>query len=222
MTTTKKVTTVKTVKNTKKTSEKIMEEKLNKLEEKANEQQNIEDERLAKRKEQREKRKLFNDNLEILLFCNAGNTEVIFKTESQGHTNTYVMTFGDTQWVTFNELRQIKNTSMLKNYILKPIDINIDELTLEDVLQELGIQDLYEDEEMLYEDNLNYILNGLDYNKFKLYVDSVNPRYLNRIVDLAIEQAKKGGFSDANKRMYLEKILNKRDMFSEAIRIELE
>lgn len=222
MTTTKKVATVKTVKNTKKTSEKIMEEKLNKLEEKANEQQNIEDERLAKRKEQREKRKLFNDNLEILLFCNAGNTEVIFKTESQGHTNTYVMTFGDTQWVTFNELRQIKNTSMLKNYILKPIDINIDELTLEDVLQELGIQDLYEDEEMLYEDNLNYILNGLDYNKFKLYVDSVNPRYLNRIVDLAIEQAKKGGFSDANKRMYLEKILNKRDMFSEAIRIELE
>lgn len=222
MTTTKKVATVKTVKNTKKTSEKIMEEKLNKLEEKANKQQNIEDERLAKRKEQREKRKLFNDDLEILLFCNAGNTEVIFKTESQGHTNTYVMTFGDTQWVTFNELRQIKNTSMLKNYILKPIDINIDELTLEDVLQELGIQDLYEDEEMLYEDNLNYILNGLDYNKFKLYVDSVNPRYLNRIVDLAIEQAKKGGFSDANKRMYLEKILNKRDMFSEAIRIELE
>lgn len=222
MTTTKKVTTVKTVKNTKKTSEKIMEEKLNKLEEKANEQQSIEDERLAKRKEQREKRKLFNDDLEILLFCNAGNTEVIFKTESKGHTNTYVMTFGDTQWVTFNELRQIKNTSMLKNYILKPIDINIDELTLEDVLQELGIQDLYEDEEMLYEDNLNYILNGLDYNKFKLYVDSVNPRYLNRIVDLAIEQAKKGGFSDANKRMYLEKILNKRDMFSEAIRIELE
>ena len=222
MTTTKKVTTVKTVKNTKKTSEKIMEEKLNKLEEKANEQQSIEDERLAKRKEQREKRKLFNDDLEILLFCNAGNTEVIFKTESQGHTNTYVMTFGDTQWVTFNELRQIKNTSMLKNYILKPIDINIDELILEDVLQELGIQDLYEDEEMLYEDNLNYILNGLDYNKFKLYVDSVNPRYLNRIVDLAIEQAKKGGFSDANKRMYLEKILNKRDMLSEPIRIELE
>ena len=209
--------TIKTTK-TKTTKPKSLNDVIAKKNEKlkTDEKTSLAEQRRKEREENRKKRELITDDLEILMMCNAGNTELIYSSKSTGQE--YRMTFGDTEWFTFKELKEMRNTNrgMLEGYFLIPIDVDSKELELKDILKALNIENLYE-EDMLYEDNINFILNSLKLDDFERFLKAMNPKYVLRVVDVAIQQAVAGGFNDANKRSFLENLIKKPNMFKEAI-----
>ena len=104
----------------------VITEKNEKL--KTDEKTSLAEQRRKEREENRKKRELITDDLEILMMCNAGNTELIYSSKSTGQE--YRMTFGDTEWFTFKELKEMRNTNrgMLEGYFLIPIDVDSKEL----------------------------------------------------------------------------------------------
>lgn len=197
----------------KKTLEQVMEEKKEKLQEKPMSEL---EKRKLERQRQRELLRNISDDLQILVFCNAGHTELVY--ECPNTKQFYQMTYGDTEWMSYKELKTMKSLhrGMLDNYLLVPIDVDSNDYEVEDILKILGIENLYS-EEMLFEDNIDYTLNNLDYDTFTKLLKETNKQYVGRIIDRAIELAIKGQFNDSNKRAYIEKITGKEDMFKDAI-----
>lgn len=208
----------------KKTLEEVMAEKEAKLIKEAEPQLSELEQRKLARQKQRNVLKSIKDDLGILMYCNAGNTEVIY--ECPNSHMLYKMTYGDTEWMTYKEIKTMKSQheGMLKNYIIVPVDVDSDEFELEDILKVLGLDKLYEDASYLFEDNIDYILNNLKFETFKLLVNESlatesKEAYLKRIVDRAIELVVKGQFNDYQKMSYMEDVMGDKEheMFKSAI-----
>jgi hypothetical protein len=116
------------------------------------------------------------------------------------------------------ELKTMKSLhpSILEDYLLIPIDVNSDTYTIEDILKILKIDKLY-GEEMLIDGNIDYILNDLKLSTFKALLKETDRKYVQLVIDRAIELAKKGEFTDYSKMTHLEEIANTPDMFKDAI-----
>jgi len=172
--------------------------------------------RRLERKKQMELVKNIEDTLPILMYCNAGNTTVIY--DCPKTMQHYEMRYGDVEYMTYLELKTMKSLhpTMLENYLLIPIDINSEEFTLEDVLKLLKINGLY-GEEMLIDGNIDYILNELKPNTFESLLKDTNRPYVQLVIDRAIELAKKGEFNDYSKMTVLENISKIPDLFKDAI-----
>jgi hypothetical protein len=166
--------------------------------------------RRAERKKQSEMFKSIRNDLPILVYCNAGNTTVVFDCPKTGMS--YKFKYGDMEYLTFEELKSMKSEAfgLLENYILIPIDVNSDDYTIEDVLKILRIDDLYS-EEMLIEGNIDYILNNTKLSVFKAVVDDCSKRYLRMILDRALELAKTENLNDLSKMSYLEDVIGNKD-----------
>lgn len=173
------------------------------------------------RKKAREKRKLFTNDLEIAMFCNVSNAEFVY--EDTRNNKFLEMFFGDVEVFTFKELKEMRNAhrGVLSKYMLIPYDVYSDELTLEDVTKELGI-DKYYDEDMLYAESIDELLLEVNYSYFKKCIDSfveakkINGNkerynYIDRIIDRALELTRDGQFNDSNKQLYLRKIVGNLD-----------
>lgn len=213
-------------KNEKKTLEEVMVEKEKQLQKEASVQNPLSEleQRKAERKRQRDILKSINDDLGILMYCNAGNTEVIYQCPNS--RQIYKMKYGDSEWMTYKEVKTMKaqHEGMLTNYILVPIDLDSDDFELEDILKIMGLDNLYEDSSYLFEDNIDYILNNLKYDTFTLLIDDSSrtekkKSYLRRIVDRAVELSVKGQFNDFQKMSYIEDVMGDKDheMFKNAI-----
>lgn len=218
----------KTTKTTKseKSLEEVMKEKEEKLIEEATPIKELSEleQRKLERKKQRDLIKSIKDDLGILMYCNAGNTEVIY--ECPNSHMLYKMKYGDSEWMTYKEIKTMKSQheGMLTNYILVPIDVDTDDYELEDVLKILGLDKLYTDSSYLFEDNIEYILNNLKFDTFKLLINDSNSSelkkaYLKRIIDRAVELTVKGQFNDYQKMSYIEDVMGDKDheMFKDAI-----
>ena len=214
-TTTKRTTVKKTV-SEKKNLEEVMLEKIEKLEEE-NKKLSALEERKLERQRQRELRKSISDDTQIMFFCADGNAEVTY--ECPNTHEKWVMRYGDTDWMTFSQLKTMKqmHKGMLENYLFIPIDVDDDRFTIDDVFKILGIENLYNDE-MLFEDNIDYILNNLDYKTFTLVLNDFNTKYVKKIIDRSIELAVKNEFNDANKRAYIESLVGQEEMYMDAIK----
>lgn len=212
-----KTTKPKTTTKKKRDIEEIMAEKEEKFEE--NKLSALEQRRLE-RKKQMEMVKNIDDNLPILVYCNAGNSTIVY--DCPKTMTHYEMRYGDFEYMTFMELKIMKSqhVGMLENYILIPMDVNSEDYTIEDVLKILKIGHLY-GEEMLIDGNIDYIINDSKLNMFKsLLEDALENKkapYVQLIIDRAIELAKKGEFTDYSKMNYLEEIAKSPDMFRDAI-----
>lgn len=201
------------VTKSKRSLDEIMAEKEEQLQKK--ELTELEKRRLE-RKKQMELVKNIEDTLPILMYCNAGNTTVIY--DCQKTMQHYEMRYGDVEYMTYLELKTMKSLhpTMLENYLLIPIDVNSDEFTLEDILKLLKIDGLY-GEEMLIDGNIDYILNELKPNTFESLLKDTNRPYVQLVIDRAIELAKKGEFNDYSKMTILENISKIPDLFKDAI-----
>lgn len=191
---------------TKRSLDEIMAEK----EELLNNSMSELEKRRAERKQQSELFKSIKNDLPILVYCNAGNTTVIFDCPKTGMN--YKFKYGDMEYLTFEELKSMKSEAvgLLENYILIPIDVNSEEYTLNDVLRILRIEDLYT-EEMLIDGNIDYILNNTKLNVFKSIVNECSKRYLRMILDRALELAKTEQLNDLSKMSYLEDVVGNTD-----------
>jgi hypothetical protein len=145
-----------------------------------------------------------------LVYCNAGNTTVIYDCNKTGMS--YTFKYGDMEYLTFEELKSMKSeaSGLLENYILIPIDVNSDDYTIEDILRVLRIDDLYT-EEMLIDGNIDYILNNSKINVFKSIIDNSSKQYLRMILDRALELAKTEKLNDLSKMSYLEDVVGNKD-----------
>jgi hypothetical protein len=166
--------------------------------------------RRAERKQQSELFKSIKNDLPILVYCNAGNTTVIYDCNKTGMS--YTFKYGDMEYLTFEELKSMKSeaSGLLENYILIPIDVNSDDYTIEDILRVLRIDDLYT-EEMLIDGNIDYILNNSKINVFKSIIDNSSKQYLRMILDRALELAKTEKLYDLSKMSYLEDVVGNKD-----------
>lgn len=166
--------------------------------------------RRSERKKQSELFKSIKNDLPILIYCNAGNTTVVYDCPKTGMS--YKFKYGDMEYLTFEELKSMKSeaSGLLENYILIPIDVNSEDYTLEDVLRILRIEHLYT-EEMLIDGNIDYILNNTKLNVFKSIVNDCSKNYLRMILDRALELAKTEQLVDLSKMSYLEDVVGNTD-----------
>jgi hypothetical protein len=166
--------------------------------------------RRSERKKQSELFKSIKNDLPILVYCNAGNTTVVYDCPKTGMS--YKFKYGDMEYLTFEELKSMKSeaSGLLENYILIPIDVNSEDYTLEDVLRILRIEHLYT-EEMLIDGNIDYILNNTKLNVFKSIVNECSKNYLRMILDRALELAKTEQLVDLSKMSYLEDVVGNTD-----------
>jgi hypothetical protein len=166
--------------------------------------------RRAERRQQSELFKNIKNDLPILVYCNAGNTTVVYDCPKTGMS--YKFKYGDMEYLTFEELKSMKSeaSGLLENYILIPIDVNSEEYTIDDVLRILRIDDLYT-EEMLIDGNIDYILNNTKLNVFKSIVNDCSKNYLRMILDRALELAKTEQLNDLSKMSYLEDVVGNTD-----------
>lgn len=173
--------------------------------------------RKAERKKQREALKKINDDTTILMYCNVGGAEFIYRDEVNGIPRN--MIYGDSDWFTFKELKNMKARHMriLEDYALIPIDVDSEDFELNDVLKLLGIEHLYKDESKLFEDNIDYILNNLKFDTFRLILKEENKKYAQRIIDRAKDLFLKGEFNDYQKIQYIEDLCGDKEhvMFNE-------
>lgn len=193
-------------KKEKRSLEEIMAEK----EEVLNNSMSELEKRRSERRKQSELFKSISNDLPILMYCNAGNTTVVFDCPKTGMS--YKFKYGDMEYLTFEELKSMKSeaSGLLENYILIPIDVNSDDYTIDDVLKILRIEDLYT-EEMLIDGNIDYVLNNTKLNVFKSIVQDSSKRYLRMILDRALELAKTEQLNDLSKMSYLEDVVGNTD-----------
>ena len=221
--------------NTENTKAKTTEEVVEEVVEKKATTKKV-DAKAEARKKAREKKKLFTDDLEISMFCNVGNSECVYQDKKNNVYKT--MRFGDTEYFTFKELKEMRTRQggFLTKYILIPYDVYSDDLTIEDVVEELGIAKLYEDD-MLYAESIDELLLEVDYNTFTRTIDNLiacksnktekgKVNYFNRILDRAIELAGEGEFNDIRRQVYLREIIGKSepedDIFAQAFKRNME
>jgi hypothetical protein len=174
------------------------------------------EQRRLERKRQMEMLRKIDDDLPILMYCNAGNTTVVY--DCPKTMQHYEMVYGDVEYMTYKEIKTMKSLhpTMLENFILVPIDVNSDDYTLEDILKILRIDHLY-GEEMLIDGNIDYMINNLKYDTFVSLIKETSKPYVRLVIDRAIELAKINRFTDYAKMTYLETITKNPDMFKEAI-----
>ena len=162
--------------------------------------------RKAERKKQREALKHINDNTSILMYCNIGGAEFVYRDENDGMS--WNMVYGDSDWFTFKEIKNMKSKHkrILEDYALIPIDVDSNDFDLNDVIKLLGLEKLYEDEAKLFEDNIDYIINNLKFETFSLILKEENKKYVQRIVDRAKDLFLNGEFNDYQKIQYIEEL----------------
>ena len=164
-----------------------------------------EDERKRKMLARKEKIRLIRDkfkknNTEIQIMCNLTNCSYIYKDPKSG--NEYKMDkFGQTDFITFNDLYTMARLSRahLEKYWIVITEVLDDEATIQDLIEVLQIEDIYTNEEMMYEDNLDYILKETDLNEFTHIVDNINENYKEAIMNRAIGLYNASKFNDISR-----------------------
>ncbi len=181
-----------------KTQDKIKSEKVESFRKEEDERKR---ERLARKEKIRQLRDKFKkNNTEIQIMCNLTNCSYIYKDPKSG--NEYKMDkFGQTDFITFNDLYTMArlNRTHLEKYWIVIIEVLDDEATIQDLIEVLQIEDIYTNEEMMYEDNLDYILKETDLNEFTHIVDNINENYKQAIMNRAIGLYNASKFNDISR-----------------------
>lgn len=130
------------------------------------------------------------ENVEVVMMNTITTGQVYYKCPRTGTTYEF-NEFGDTDYFDYEVLSQMKNEhpKMLTDYVLVPVSVMHEDITLEEVLEVLGLDKIY-DEDMLYEDNLDTILNMNEKSLERILDRNHNEKYLNRLAERAIAKFK--------------------------------
>lgn len=171
----------------------------------------IREERLkAKKKEALRKNEIVKKinnasrDLTVEVVANVGNfiyqcpsTGILYKIEN----------YGDTELLPYDVFKTMCNRSrkILEKYWIIPIAVyGDDEITLEEVMEVLKIDGIYE-EDMFIENNIDDILLGYSAKEISQFLKEYNKNYKDLIIERAVKLAEEGKLSDNTKRLVLKK-----------------
>jgi hypothetical protein len=139
-------------------------------------------------------------NIEIQVMCNLTNCNYIYIDNKSGNIYRFER-FGQVDFMPFDDLYTMSRFSRkhLEKYWIIITEVLDDELTIEDLIQVLGIQDVYSNEEMMYDDNLDYILKETDLSEFENIIANVNENYKKAIENRAIGLYNAKKFNDISR-----------------------
>lgn len=144
--------------------------------------------------------KFRKSNIEIQIMCNLTNYNYIYEDNKSGNIYKFDK-FGQTDFISFDDLYTMSRFSRthLEKYWIIITEVLDEELTIEDLIEVLQIQDIYSNEEMMYEDNLDYILTDTDLSEFENIIDNINENYKKAIENRAIGLYNAKKFNDISR-----------------------
>lgn len=162
----------------------------------------------------RRKRKRINTDLEVEIMNNFN--KVVSIQADERSKNIVLMNYGDTDVMTFGELQKIKSTQgiMLDAMWIVITDIfpnDNEDVELEDVLDKLGLLDIY-NEKLMGEDLTDKIQDS-NSKVFEKLLCNADISYTKAIVNRCIMLWKQGLFNDYNKREIVKKRVNNEELF---------
>lgn len=215
----------KTTKTTKKasTTKKTGASKVgNKIEKEKEKKLSAMEQRKLDRQKRRELSKKINDDLGVHIYCLAGNTTLYVPRANSKEIRT--MKYGDSAWFTVEDLKMINTDHplMLSEKYIIPTEIDSDEVTLVDVLKNLGIDHYYDldeegESECLFEDTIDFVLNDLSDTEFEDFLNTCDEGLAKRIFDRAVELYIKDDFDSSKKKRILEKRFNSKNIFEDTL-----
>lgn len=114
-----------------------------------------------------------------------------------------------------------RSRGFFENHLITIVDFEDDEFTVEDLLEYLGLKDIYNGIENTDIDYINEILEK-DVYDFEKFIDTLaSPVLIERIAERAILLYSKGKFDSHTKRRILSKKLGLEDIF-DVIDVELD
>ena len=198
--------------------ETVAKEEVKKVEEK------VVDERLEKRRQEnkrrREVREKIKKDTEIIIMNNCSNGSFFYRCPVTKMPVEFDE-FGQETDITFEmlDIMQRQKRGILEKYWIIPIDVNSDEVTIEEVLEVLGIQRLYT-EDMFYSDNLDYILLDTKLDKFESMIEGINVKYAEMLAERAVSLANQNRFSNISKMKVLANKVGNKELFANIIELD--
>ena len=140
------------------------------------------------------KRKDVSDSIEVE-FINYTNGILVYEDKNTGKSY-YLGEFGDSDYITVGELRQIKSRhkAMLSNFYMLLTDVLDEDIELKDVLKKLGIEKLYEN--ALSIEEIDNLLNKRSAEQFEKVFDKLDKNFKGRVIERALHLFNEGEFSD--------------------------
>lgn len=136
------------------------------------------------------------ENVELVMMNTVTTGQVYYKCARTGASFEF-NEFADTNYFDFEVLIQMKNEHprMFTEYILVPISIMHEDITLEEYLEVLGLEKIY-NEDMLFQENLDDIIDMNEKRLIKFMDTIINENYLNRISERAVSRFKQGQITE--------------------------
>ena len=182
------------------------------------------DERLEKRRlenqRRREVREKIKKDTEIVIMNNCSNGSFFYRCPVKGIPIEFDK-FGQETYITYEDLSvmQRQRRGILEKYWIIPVDVSSDEVTIEEVLETLGLDRLYT-ADMFYSDNLDYILLETKSHEFNNMIHDSNVKYAEMLAERAIVLYRVGKFTDVNRMKILAEKIGNKELFADLLESE--
>ena len=126
---------------------------------------------------------------------------------------------GDTTVLSVEALMEIKNKSkgLFTNFYIVPVEvISEGEATLEDVIVYLGLNDIYDKDNLKMENYINDIINSKP-DEFEKKLDILNEKIIERVAEKIIDLYVDGEFDSSRKQQALCKRLKNENLFEDLV-----
>ena len=159
------------------------------------------------------RRKLKNSNIDVEIMNIAGG-EVFYRCPKT-HVEVSLQSVGDTETVDLDLLMTMKNRhkGFFSKYVIGIVDVYDDEITIEDVVNYLGIGELYKDIENLDANYIEDLILDTDSLEFADIIGKLNIGLVQRIAERALVLFKTGQFDSRYKCDAIEKVLQIKGLF---------
>ena len=126
---------------------------------------------------------------------------------------------GDTTVLSVEALMEIKNKakSLLSKFYIVPVEIvSDDEATLEDVVVYLGLNDIYDKDNLKMEEYINTVINSKP-DEFERLLEVLNESIIKRLAEKAIDLYADGEFDSTRKQQALCRRLKNENLFEDIV-----
>ena len=160
----------------------------------------------------REVLKKVSKSTEVVVMNNT-NGMLYFPTKTK---DLDIRTGGDTDIVTVEELQEIKNKSksMFAKFYLVPVDVIDEEITLEEVVVYLGLDTIYNKDNLNMEEYMDNVINSTP-EQFLRYMETLNQNVIESIAEKIADMYMNDEFDSSRKQQMLCDRLNNQYFFED-------
>ena len=127
-----------------------------------------------------------------------------------------IRTGGETDIVSVEELQEIKNKSksMFAKFYLVPVDVIDEEITLEEVVVYLGLDTIYNKDNLNMEEYMDNVINSTP-EQFLRYMETLNQNVIESIAEKIADMYMNDEFDSSRKQQMLCDRLNNQYFFED-------